>query len=62
MTTSITVETHDWPVQVTFVEMDDIGHAVSNREEVVPPNTVRIIHIHSTMYVRVVELPKPETS
>lgn len=63
MTTTVTLETHDWPVHVTV--SDNYHHESDVRrinrfgseEEIVPANTKRQFHITATRSVTFTELP-----
>ena len=67
MTTTITVETHDWPVSVTL--HDDHYHADDRIEisrngyerQFVPAHSKAQFHITSTRSISVHELPKEAT-
>ena len=63
MTTTITLETHDWCVKI--VTTDDYEsrcgthkhHGVT--EEIVGAHSKRIVHVHSTRRIEFIELPVP---
>ncbi|HKY82187.1 MAG TPA: hypothetical protein VJM09_12040 [Sphingobium sp.] len=63
MTTTITLETHNWPTKI--ITRDDHEsecgtykhHGVT--EEVVPPNSKRVVHVTSTRSIEFVEMPIP---
>lgn len=58
MTTRVTVDAHaGWPVEVTFVELDNAGAPARERTEIVPPKTTRDIYVHSHLELRIRELP-----
>jgi hypothetical protein len=61
MTTTITVETHDWPVEVKAQEYFEhaTGSHYSKRVEIVPPNSSHTCHVTQTMRVTFTELPLP---
>lgn len=55
MTTTVTLKTHDWPVDVETVDSyDRVYHAVT---ETVPPHTERQFYVTSTRDLRFTELP-----
>ena len=54
MTTTITVKTHSWPVEVTTTE-----HGAGATTEVVEPNSERDFYIHATRSLGFVELLEP---
>jgi hypothetical protein len=55
MTTTVTLKTHDWPVDVETVDSyERVYHSVT---ETVPPHTERQFVIHSTRDIRFTELP-----
>ena len=60
MTTTVTLKTHDWPVDVETIDSTDRSyHSVT---ETVPPHTERQFHIHSTRDLRFTELPLVSSS
>ena len=61
MTTTITVETHAWPVEVkaqTYHE-HETGSFYSKQIDIVGPNDKRQFHITATQRVTFTELPLP---
>lgn len=59
MTTTVTIETHDWPVMVTKIEL---GQTESGPQftEVIPPHSRLVTHIFSTRHLVITELPVPK--
>lgn len=68
LTTTITVETHDWPVAVetadnhNFVDPFRRGYGHSRETQFVPANTKRQFHITDSRSVTFRELPKDAKS
>jgi len=60
MTTKITLQTHNWPVGVTYFDEQSDGVDSLESTEEVPPNTVREFYIHSTRSIEFTELPASE--
>lgn len=58
MTTTVKVTTAEWPVEVTLTDHTSQGEAI--RTECVEPESEREFHLHSTLSIGLVELPKPE--
>lgn len=55
MTTTVTVKTHSWPVDVEVIDsFEKSYHAVT---ETVPPNTERQFYVTSTRQLRFTEMP-----
>jgi hypothetical protein len=62
MTTTITVETHSWPVEAktqTYHE-HEAGSFYSKQIDIVPPNSKRSFHITQTSRLTFTELPDPK--
>lgn len=68
MTTTVTVTTHSWPVEVTtssehnYSANDARGWSQSHRAEFVPNRTTRTFNVTDTTSVSVRELPQDATS
>ncbi len=62
MTTTITVETHAWPVEVETREFHEHekGSYFGRRIERVDPNSKHQVHISQTTKVQFKELPLPD--
>lgn len=63
MTTTVTVKTHDWPVQVLGFPLVDRQPVEGGEYEglaIVPPNSEQEFHVHCGQDVLVKELPIPE--
>ena len=67
MTTSITVKTHDWPVQVRTEQVHEHrkdehnwSNSFSHKCEVVPPHSERLFSVYEGVTVTFSEMPKPE--
>lgn len=58
MTTTVTVKTADWPVEVTKTDSACEGEACTTVR--VEPNSEQEFHLHATLSIGLVELPKPE--
>lgn len=61
MTTTVTLETHDWPVEVKSLEYHEheSGSFFGKRIDIVPPRTKRQFHITQTQRLNFTELPLP---
>jgi hypothetical protein len=59
MTTTITVTTHDWPVEITKIDFfgGDQTRSVTETRERVEPNSTATLHIHSHRSLHFAELP-----
>ena len=63
MTTTITLETHSWPVET--VTRDDHESPCGNYKhkgvtvEIVPPNSKRVFHVTQTRKIEFIEQPLP---
>lgn len=64
MTTTVTVKTHDWPVEVRLIEYHEhaTGSYFGKRIEIVPPNAEKTINITQTQKATFTELPLPAQS
>lgn len=60
MTTTVTVKTADWPVEVTSTDHACEGQAVTTVR--VEPGSEQEFHLHATKSIGLVELPKPEAA
>lgn len=58
MTTTITVKTHDWPVEVSTTDHSIEGETTVHIQQV-EPGSEHIVHIHATRSVSFKELPAP---
>lgn len=61
MTTTVTIETHDWPVRVESVDqiVHEQGGSVTRKYEEVPPNSKVSFCVTQTRHLRIFELPLP---
>jgi hypothetical protein len=57
MTTTVTIETHDWPVQAHRIN-PKTGEDIVGPERV-EPHSKFVFHLHDTLGLRVIELEKP---
>ena len=55
MTTTVTLKTHDWPVDVETV--DSYGRVYDSETVTIPPHTERQFYVTSTRDLRFSELP-----
>jgi GTP-dependent phosphoenolpyruvate carboxykinase len=59
MTTTVTIETHVWPVELKVKDArSDRDFNVST--EIVEPNSKRVVHLTSTRSIKLTELPEPK--
>lgn len=62
MTTTITLKTHSWPVEVEIVDNyspTPESHTRTTTRQVVEPQTTTDFHITSTRHITFLELPIP---
>ena len=60
MTTRVHVDAHaGWPVLVTLISLDDDGHGLDSRSEVVAPMAAKDFYIHSHQMITCVEQKAP---
>jgi hypothetical protein len=60
MTSTVTVKTADWPVEVTKTDHACEGQACTTVR--VEPNSEQQFHLHATLSIGLVELPKSEVT
>lgn len=58
MTTTVTLKTHGWPVDVDIV--DSYGRIYHSETITIEPNAERDFHITSTRSIKFTELPFPQ--
>lgn len=56
MTTTISITTHDWPVEVTTY--DEVGEGVHTQKQRVEPNSNQSLAIWDTRSFHIRELPR----
>jgi hypothetical protein len=59
MTTTVTLKTHDWPVDVTTTDNYEAGRHLTTKVETVEPHTERQFHITDSRSIMFAELPLP---
>lgn len=59
MTTRVTLETHDWPVDVVTTDTNSTTRSLHTFTETVEPNSKREFHLTDSRTIQFIELPKP---
>jgi hypothetical protein len=64
MTTTVTITTHSWPVEVTTTDDYDLesGHVYHAATSTMGPNSSQTFHLSSTRSLSFRELPIPHTN